>query len=174
LPKARRGRVLWRFFVPLGRGRPPSGARSRRRPQKVQFIIITTPVSPRGRIRTEIPKFSWPWPAHWSSGSNAESAVRKASIAATTEHGERPNTQQANGVQVWHVAIGSMTQRPTTRQRAASPRPRPCVVRRRGVSWRGGTPQWVVDYNSGTDRRCGSRSARRTRGSSPTTKHTRS
>ena len=133
-----------------------------------------TPVSPRGRIQTEIPKFPWPWPAHWSSGSNAESAVRKVPIAATTEHGERPNTQQANGVQVWHVAIGSMTQRPTTRQRAASPRPRPCVVRRRGVSWRGGTPQWVVDYNSGTDRRCGSRSARRTRGSSPTTKHTRS
>ena len=32
LPMARRGRVLWRFFVPLGGACPPSGARSRRRP----------------------------------------------------------------------------------------------------------------------------------------------
>ena len=34
---ARRGRVLWRFFVPLGGACPPSGARSRRRP--LEFAI---------------------------------------------------------------------------------------------------------------------------------------
>jgi len=32
LPMARRGRVLWHFFVPLGGACPPSGAKSRRRP----------------------------------------------------------------------------------------------------------------------------------------------
>ena len=65
LPKARRGRVLWHFFVPLGGACPPSGARSRRRPLESvihhhRIWLAENDQNEQGKMRTKT-FFIKPW-----------------------------------------------------------------------------------------------------------------
>ena len=113
-PQARRGQVLWRFFVPPGGGFPPSGARSRRLQKKVQIIIIREARNSRARRRSRLPRVRW----------GLRSLCRR--VSATRESGARPRRS------AWSVPSGSQQ---TLRTRSIkrfymSSRRVPCVARR--------------------------------------------
>ena len=86
---ARRGRVLWRFFVPLGGACPPSGARSRIRPLECAIHHHVTSTQQPTAIKTSSSSNN-------NNSNNPEQTPRPAAAQPST----RTDTQTGKGAVV--------------------------------------------------------------------------